>query len=125
MTLETGLEGSVVRTVGDADTALALGSGDMAVLGTPRVVAWCEAATVQAVEAALESGATTVGTNVSIDHLAPSPVGAEVVATAIVREVDRRRLLFDVTATCGGDVIARGTVTRAVVERDGFMARLA
>lgn len=124
MEFEKGAQGSVVHRVGELDTAIALGSGDMSVLGTPRVVAWCEAATVQAVAAALDAGATTVGIKVSIDHLAPSPVGAEVIATATLRDIDRRRLSFDVAATCDGEVIARGTVTRAVVDRDGFMARL-
>ena len=76
MTLEPGLEAAFRYTVTEADTAAAVGSGDMPVLATPRVLALAERATVAAVAGALEAGATTVGTRVELDHLAPSPVGA-------------------------------------------------
>ena len=66
----------------EADTARALGSGDVDVLGTPRALALAEAATVRAAAASLTPGQTTVGTHVELDHLAPSPVGATVRAEA-------------------------------------------
>ena len=73
--LEPGLEGSVGMTVGPADLASALGSGDVAVLGTPRLVALAEAATVAALAGVLDPGRTSVGTRVDLRHLAPTVEG--------------------------------------------------
>jgi fluoroacetyl-CoA thioesterase len=117
MPLQPGLSARVELTVTDADTAISLGSGDVPVLGTPRLVALCEEATVAAVAAALEPGQTTVGTRVELDHLAPSRVGERVAAEAELTQVDGRRLTFDVRV---GEV-ARGRVHRVVVDRDRFV----
>jgi fluoroacetyl-CoA thioesterase len=121
MELAQGLEGEASLVVSDADTASAVGSGDVDVLATPRLVALCEAATVAAVAAALETGATTVGTRVELDHLKPSYVGATVMARARLIEIDGRRLTFDVEATDGDVVVARGAVVRAIVGRARFV----
>ncbi len=107
-------------TVGDGDTAVAVGSGEVPVLGTPRLLAWCEAATVAAVKPHLDPETTTVGFKVDLDHLAPTPVGATVTATATVEEVDGRRIRFSVEAQDPAGAIASGTVTRVVVGRDSF-----
>jgi fluoroacetyl-CoA thioesterase len=104
------------------DTATALGSGDVAVLGTPRAVALAEAATVAAVAGTLPAGRTTVGTRVELDHLAPSPVGATVTAEAVLVERTDRRLTFEVRLTQDGELVASGRVTRAVVDRTRFPA---
>ena len=87
MTLVAGLRGTVDAVVGAADTALALGSGEVEALGTPRVLALVEAATVAAVAGRLDAGSTTVGSRVELDHLAPTPVGAAVRAEAVLAEV--------------------------------------
>jgi fluoroacetyl-CoA thioesterase len=118
--IEPGLRAAVDATVTAADTALALGSGDVEVLGTPRVVALAEAATVAAVAGHLEPGSTTVGTRVELDHLAPSPVGAPVRAEAMLAAVHGRRLTFTVTVSQEGRVVAGGSVVRAVVDRVRF-----
>jgi predicted thioesterase len=120
--LRPGLSASVEAVVTEADTATALGSGDVPVLGTPRVLALLERATVEAVAALLEPGQTTVGARVELEHLRPSPVGATVLAGATLVEVAGRRLVFDVRLTSDGATAARGTVTRAVVDRDRFAA---
>ena len=125
MSLQEGLKASVTRTVTGDDTAIALGSGDVPVLGTPRVVAWCEAATVEVVASELEAGMTTVGTTVRLDHLAPTGVGAEVVASAELETIDNRRLTFAVSAHDAGELIASGTITRIIVDIDRFLAPLA
>lgn len=124
MRAEPGLVAEVTLTVGEADTAVALGSGDVAVLGTPRLVALCEEATVAAVGPALEEGETSVGTEVVFEHLLATTVGAEVRATARLVGVERRRLRFTVGVREGDRLVARGTITRAVVQRDRFMKRL-
>ncbi len=125
MRVVAGLDARVELTVSDADTALAWGSGDVPVLATPRVVALVEEATVAAVAPALDDGETTVGIRVELDHLAATPVGRTVVAEARLVTVRGRRLRFAVEVSEGGDVVARGTVTRAVVDRDRFIGSLA
>jgi predicted thioesterase len=120
--LEPGLTASATLVVGAADTAATLGSGDVDVLGTPRVLALCEEATVAALRPLLDAGRTTVGTRVELEHLRPTRVGATVTATAVLRQVEGRRLTFDVTATEEDRVVAAGVVVRAVVERSRFDA---
>ena len=94
---------SVTATVTEADTARALGSGDVDVLGTPRALALAEAATVRRRgRVARTPGQTTVGTRVELDHLAPSPVGATVRAEAELVYRAGRRLTFDVRLTQDG-----------------------
>ena len=115
-----GLVGAASMVVGPADLALALGSGDVEVLGTPRLVALCEEATVAAIADALDDGQTSVGIRVEIDHLSPNRVGDEVRATARVTGTDRRRVTFEVEATSTGGVVGRGSVVRAVVDRARF-----
>ena len=110
------------------DTARALGSGDVEVLATPRLLAWCEAATVAAL--ATEAGgvgesATSVGTRVRLDHLAATPVGGVVDVTATIQHRDGRLVRFDVGATDrSGRVVATGEIYRVVVERERFEARV-
>ena len=115
--------------VTDGDTATALGSGDVPVLATPRLLAWLEAATVAALAPTLPAGSTSVGTRVEVEHVVASPVGAVVVVHASVGHADGRLVRFEVAAehTVGGGepvVVARGRVTRVVVDRERFLARL-
>lgn len=121
--LTPGLTAQVELTVTDADTAQAIGSGDVPVLGTPRVLALAEAATVAATASRLPTGATTVGTRVELEHTAPSPVGARVVASVTLAKVDGRRLLFEVRVTSGDQPVAEGRIERALVDRQQFLAK--
>jgi predicted thioesterase len=123
MELVAGLSASVSLTVTDADTAVALGSGDVPVLATPRLVALAEAATVAAISAHLSPGDTSVGTRVELDHRAATPVGATVTAEAHLATVDGRRLRFEVGVRDGTGTVAEGRVERVVVDRDRFVAR--
>jgi fluoroacetyl-CoA thioesterase len=116
MTLEPGRGATFRYTVTDADTAAAVGSGEVPVLATPRVLALAERATVAAVAGALEAGATTVGTRVELDHLAPSPVGADLEVTAVLERVAGRRLQFAVRLRDGDRTVASGLITRVVVD---------
>ncbi len=121
MSLEPGLQASVERIVTEADTARALGSGDVDVFGTPAVVAACEEASVLAVKPHLADGQTTVGTRIALDHLAPTPIGGKVTASSVLEGVDGRSLTFTIRASDGSGEIARGTHTRVVVGREHFM----
>lgn len=109
--------------VGDADTAVALGSGDVDVLGTPRLVALFEQATVDALHGVLDEGQSSVGMRVQIDHLQPTPVGAEVVVEATLDKIEGRRLTFTVTASDSGGLVAAGKVTRVMIDVDKFMSK--
>lgn len=123
MTVATGIRGEAKLVVTDADTARALGSGTVDVLGTPRLIALCEEASCRATEAELTGGTTTVSINVRLDHLQPSPVGAEVVAEAVLSKVDGRRLTFMVSATDERGLVAVGKVVRVLVDVDRFLSR--
>ena len=110
-----------------ADTALAVGSGDVPVLGTPRLIAWLEAATLVACLTNLDEGQTSVGTRVDVEHLAASPLGAAVTVTADVVHRDGRLRRLAVAAHHdvgeGPVLIAQGQITRVVVDRDRFATR--
>jgi len=120
-----GLHASFTYTVTDADTAAALESGLVPVLSTPRVLALMERATVEALEGALDDGATTVGVRVELEHLLATPVGAVVEVAATLERVDGRRLEFAAEVRDRGEVAARGRVTRVVVDLERFLAGVA
>ena len=116
-------------TVTEDDTAVAVGSGSLPVLGTPRLLAWCEASTCAAIGPALGEGQTSVGTRVSLEHQAASGVGQEVEVSAATTYVDGRLHRFTVAARhvdggVAGKVVATGEVTRVVVDAERFLSRL-
>lgn len=123
MPVEAGLAASVELTVTDADTALALRSGDVPMLGTPRVVALVEEATCRALDGKLDPDLTSVGMRVELTHLMPVPVGGTVVAEAHLDRVEGRRLTFTVSVTNERGLVAAGKVTRVIVRRAEFLER--
>lgn len=122
--LEAGLKHTSTLTVNETNTALAIGSGDMRVLATPAMMALMENAAMLAVSPELPEGSTTVGGHIESSHLKPSPIGAEVTATATLDKVDGRKLYFTVEARQGDTVIGEGTHLRFVVDRDRFLSKL-
>ena len=124
MPLRTGLAARATLTVSQEDTAIALKSGAVPVLGTPRVVALAEEASCLAVQDDLDPEQTTVGMRVQLDHLAPSGVGARVTAEATLERVEGRRLVFTVSVSDDHGLIAAGKITRVVVETDRFLKRV-
>jgi len=124
--METGQAATLQFEVTEADTAAAVGSGDLPVLGTPRLLAWCEAATCAAIAETLQPSRTSVGTRVSLEHLAASPVGERVEVQASVAYVDGRLVRFSVAAShvSDGKVVGTGEVTRVVVDRERFLSRV-
>jgi fluoroacetyl-CoA thioesterase len=121
--LASGLSAQVSLAVGHSDTARAMGSGDVDVLATPRLIALCEEAGFRAVKGALDSGRTSVGVRVQVDHLAPVAVGSTVTAEAILEKVEGRRLVFTVSVTDAAGLVGAGRMTRVVVDTDAFMAK--
>lgn len=122
--LETGLTYTSRLTVGNENTAIALGSGDMPVLATPAMMALMENAAMLAVASELEDGDTTVGGHIESSHLRPTPVGAEVSATATLEKVEGRKLYFKIIAHQGDVVIGEGTHLRFLVNREKFLAKI-
>ncbi len=126
--LAAGLRASVSAEVADADTAEALGSGDVPVLGTPRLLALAEAACVAAIAGRLGKERTTGGTAVSLEHRRPTAAGATVDVEAELTEIIGRRLRFNFIAYGPGDgddaVIGAGTAERVIVDRARFLASL-
>lgn len=121
--VEPGLNATVSLVVVESDTARALGSGDVPVLATPRLIALCEEAACLAIDGMLGEGSTSVGVRVQFDHLSPVRTGSEIVAEATLEKVEGRRLVFTVTATDAAGLVGAGKVTRVVVERDDFLAK--
>ncbi len=119
-----GLRGRAAHTVTDADTALSSRSGEVAVLGTPRLVALLEEATMAALDLALADDETSVGMRVHVDHLVPVAPGTAVTAGAVLDGVEGRRLTFSATATVGDAQVARASIVRVVVETDRFLGRV-
>jgi len=123
MPLRPGLVAAASLVVGDDDTALALHTGDVPVLATPRVVRLAEEATVQAIEGTLADSTTSVGYRVQLDHLAPTPVGGKVRAEATLEAIEGRRLTFRVSVSDGHGLVAAGRITRVIVERERFLEK--
>jgi predicted thioesterase len=121
--LVPGLVGNAELTVGDADTAITLGSGDVPVLATPMVALLAERATVDAVDDHVTPEHTTVGYRLQLDHLAPVPVGDEVTAEAVLENIEGRRLTFRVSVKYRNGLVAAGRITRVVVERERFLGK--
>ncbi|MCI0345618.1 MAG: thioesterase [Chloroflexi bacterium] len=119
-----GMRGEARRTVTEETTADAMGSGDVPVFATPAVLGLLEDAACHAVRDALPDGATSVGVWVELEHLAPSKVGAEVVAVAELVSASGRTLEFSCEARDGDRLVARARHRRAIVDRERFLGRL-
>jgi len=125
MALRPGLSGSATMVVTDVDTATALGTGDVPVVATPSIVALAEQATIATIGSELDEGTTSVGYRVQLDHLAPTGLGGELAAEAILESVESRRLTFRVSVSDGRGLVAAGRITRVVVERARFLEKAA
>ena len=123
--VKLGAQAERALTVDESNTAAAAGSGSLAVLGTPFMIALMEAATCAAVSPFLEEGETTVGTRIEVDHLKASGTGEKITAKARITGADGRKLTFAVTAENeAGDTVGSGTVERFAVLSERFMAKL-
>jgi fluoroacetyl-CoA thioesterase len=120
-----GLKSRSHWTVTSQDTAVALRSGDLDVLATPRLLAWMERATCAVLEGELGDDETSVGTRVALEHLKASPIGAGIDVVAATAYVDGRLVRFEVVATDAADaVVGRAEITRVIVDVDRFLSRL-
>ncbi len=121
--LETGITGTAEETVTEEKTAWKVGSGELLVYATPCMMALIEKAAWRSVADQLESGQGTVGTLLNVQHEAPTPVGMKVTAKTVLKEVDGRRLVFDVEVRDEKGVIGEGTHERFIISNDRFTAK--
>jgi len=119
-----GLTGSKEIVVGPEHTAPFVGSGRIAVLATPVMINLIEAAALAAVEHLLPAGHQSLGTQLDVSHVAATPVGLAVIATAEVTGVEGRTITFRVEARDEVEVIGGGTHQRVVVSVARFDERV-
>ncbi len=123
MPVRPGLSAMVQHVVSDDDTAVAMKTGEVPVLATPRVVALIEEAAVLAVHPHLDEGISTVGVRVQIEHISPTPVGRTVTAEASLEKVEGRRLTFHVAVRDSRGLVAAGKVTRVLIKVEQFLEK--
>lgn len=123
-TLRAGLTGSAELLVGKEHTAPRIGSGRVHVLATPVMINLIEAAALEAVERLLPPGHQSLGTVLNVRHIAATPVGMRVTATAEVTGVEGRTIRFRVEARDEKDLIGDGTHERVVVNVAKFDERV-
>src|SRR6266496_5630102 len=121
MALTPGLTGEATTTVVHENTAAYVGAGGVDVFGTPMMIALMENAAWRAVADSLEEGDVTVGMLVNVRHLAATPLGQQVRATAELIEIDGRRLVFKVEAYDEKQKIGEGRHERFIVNLERFM----
>ncbi len=122
--LKSGLTYQQKNTVDETETADKVSSGSLPVYATPKMIAFIEDTATQAVQPELESGQTTVGIKVNIDHLNPTPVGETVTCTVELTKIDGSQLYFDVIVEDETDTIGRGEHIRYIVNKEEFMERV-
>jgi predicted thioesterase len=124
MEIPVGTSLKRTMTVGKEHLASYLGSGGLDVYATPAMIAFMEGTALHAVQPFLPDTSSTVGTLVSVKHLKASPLGATITCEATVTEIDGRRLVFEVNAYAGEELIGEGIHERFVVDCEKFMAKV-
>ena len=124
MAIEVGMQYKVECVVDETNVASAVGSGLIDVFATPMMIAQMELAASQCIAGELEDGQVTVGTQISVEHSAATPIGMNIVAVAVVKAVSGRRIDFKVMACdeCGD--IGKGDHTRYIVDKVKFMQKV-
>lgn len=123
MEIKIGMKGEASTVVEREDTALEVGSGSLLVYATPCMVALMEGAACNAIEAAMEEGKTSVGTQLNISHISATPVGLEVRAEAEVIAVDKNTISFQITAYDEAGKIGEGTHQRVIISSQRFLEK--
>jgi predicted thioesterase len=121
--LEPGAKARVEMTVEYKDTAKAVASGLAEVFATPSMIALMENAAYTAVQPLLPEGMSTVGTRIDAKHMAATPVGLKVWAEAVLVDVDRRKLTFDIEAYDEAEKIGEARHERFVIDEEKFLSR--
>ncbi|MFP4047308.1 MAG: thioesterase family protein [Bacteroidales bacterium] len=121
--LEAGILNTETKNVEYEDTASNYGSGLVEVFATPAMISLMENTALKIVLPYLEDGMNTVGFEVDIKHLKPTPVGQKVTCQAILKEVKGKKLVFEVEAKDEEGTIGKGIHTRYIINTEKFMSQ--
>ena len=122
--LQIGLSHVSTAVVDNSNTARIYGSGGLDVFATPAMIGLMENAAMTAVENELPEGSSTVGAHISTSHVKPSKLGTTIKATAVLEEIDGRKLTFKVSASDDDGLIGEGTHIRYIVDIERFMSKI-
>ena len=123
-TVLPGLIGKSEMVVKEEDLVSRLGSVAVDVLSTPRLIQLLEMAAIEAIQEFIPPDQLSLGTLVKIKHLSPTPLGKKVTAHALLKEVDKNRLLFLVEAHDEMEKVAEGEHERILVPKEGFLQKI-
>ena len=118
--MNIGIKGCRELVVTEKLTGGSVGSGELDVYATPSMIALMEGTASESVKSGLEAGQGTVGTGISIRHLAATPVGMKVRCETELVEVDGRRLIFRIAAYDEKEKIGEGTHERFIIYNERF-----
>jgi fluoroacetyl-CoA thioesterase len=119
-----GLNGKSEMVVGEEDLVSRLGDISVDVLSTPRLIQLLETAAIEAIQELVPPGQLSLGTEVKVRHLSPTPFGMRVVAHALLKEVDQNRLVFMVDAYDEKGKVAEGEHERILVPKERFLEKV-
>ncbi|MDO4672571.1 thioesterase family protein [Falsiporphyromonas endometrii] len=122
--IEVGLSKSAKTKVLKENTAVSVGSGDLSVFATPMMVALMENAALSVIQPFLSDEESSVGILINVKHTRASAIGREVIATATIKEVDGRRIVFDVKAEDELGEIGSGVHERFIINKQKFLSKL-
>ena len=111
-------------TVGEADSAVNLGSGSLRVFGTPAMIAYVEQTSRTLIEPTLPEAHTSVGTEMKMTHLAPTPIGCDIKVRAVISKINGRMIEFKAQVWDPIELIGEAEHTRVIIEIDRFMTRV-
>ena len=121
--IERGIKGRSETVVSQENVALAMGSGELMVFATPAMIALAEKAAWTSVKDALADGEGTVGSKMEMSHIAPTPIGKKVWCESELLEIDRKRLVFKVTAFDESGMIGEGMHERFIINNEKFLRK--
>ena len=119
-----GLIGKSEIVVKEEDLVGWLGDAAVGVLSTPRLIQLLEEAAIEAIHESIPPDQLSLGTQVKIKHLSPTPLGKKVTAHALLKEVDKNRLFFLVEAYDETEKVAEGEHERILVSKERFFQKI-
>lgn len=122
--MEAGIKNEKSIVVTDEVTASKVGSGLLPVYATPSMIALMEGTCAESVQPYLAEGEGTVGVAVDIKHIAATPVGMNVRCESLLKEVNGKKLVFEVNVYDEKGLVGTGIHKRAIINNEAFMARL-
>ena len=122
--MEAGIKNEKSIVVTEDVTASKVGSGLLPVYATPSMIALMEGTCAESVQSELAEGEGTVGVSVDIKHIAATPIGMNVRCESLLKEVNGKKLVFEVNVYDEKGLVGTGIHKRAIINNEAFMARL-